>query len=66
MGVRILPEVAEVIFALLPIFTTQDRGGRPEKREMGSIQSIYAEKDKIQKYSAQRIWSKGYKYPTLS
>ena len=62
---RILPEVAEVIFALLPIFTTQDRGG-PEKREMGSIQSIYAEKDKIQKYSKHRIWSKRYNYPTLS
>ena len=63
---RILPDVAEVIFALLPIFTTQDRGGCPEKREMGSIQSIYAEKDKIQKYSEHRIWSKRYNYPTLS
>ena len=63
---RVLPEVAKVIFALLPIFTNQDRGGNPEKREMGSIQSIYTEKDKIQKYSAQRIWSKGCKYPTLS
>ena len=47
MGVRILAEVPKVIFALLCLFTSEDRGGCPGNREMGSIQSIYAEQDKI-------------------
>ena len=47
MGVRILAEVPKVIFALLCLFTNKDRGGCPGNREMGSIQSIYAEQDKI-------------------